>query len=90
MDLFWTMPVVAIVGYYLVEYAKIKHGLHNKYNGKTDDGLLVGSRDLHRKLGIKQEEVEAFLKQAPSLYPIKLIGDVYYSLEDLKNAIKTK
>jgi hypothetical protein len=90
----WTVVVVAIVGYYLIEYKKIDNKkevkqteLKNKDILKPTDiePIFVHSEQLHVLLGIEKQDVEDFLRQhSDDIKTFAFNGNKYYSSENIK------
>lgn len=83
MSWFWLIPVVAILGHYYLESKKIDL----KKSQVDTQPFSIPKSEISTFLGIKEEDVEAFLdKHKDQLHTSTINDTVYYKVDSLRKA----
>ncbi|KMY44758.1 hypothetical protein AC622_11420 [Bacillus sp. FJAT-27916] len=79
-DFFWIGLGLAALGYFIGEGLRNFRGSGNPWGDSFDDEepLMIKKKDLHYYIGIKKEDVDAFIAKYPAIPHIVLNGNTYF------------
>ena len=83
---FWTVAVLAVAGYYLLEHKKLEVAKHSSVKA---DKISITLDEIPSYIGIKSADIDSFLSaHKDSIKQLEVNGTVYYDVESLKSCFK--